>query len=152
MNRRTSSALVAALALSAPAAALASNHPRAHAASESCGTSTLYCVLKPSTFAFTHVKKIRKPCSIEVRFTVEPEAEASGHASLQLKGVSGRDKSVAQSAHPIVHGSDLAVRFKPLVRFSHLRTGSYKLTGFYEGDSARAASAHVTKSLSVHCG
>jgi hypothetical protein len=150
MNRRTSVALVGVLALCAPACALASNHTPGHAAtSASCNdTAPLYCIPKQSTFAFTGLKKSAARCSIEVDFAVEPEVSgASGHASLQLLGVSRHDKSVHRSAHPAVVGAHAAK-----YAFARLRPGTYKLTGWYEGDSTRAASTHVSKLLALRCG
>jgi hypothetical protein len=148
MNRRTASTLATAVALCAPACALAAGNPQAHAASESCGaTNSLYCIPAQSTFAFAHLKKVPKHCSIEVGFAVEPEVKgASGHASLQLLGVSRHDKSIDRSAHPAVGTGPVKYEF------TQLRTGSYKLVGWYEGDSARSASTHVTKRFALHCG
>lgn len=143
--------LIAAVALCAPAGALASElAPARAAASESCGgTSSLYCIAKESTFAFTRLRQSPKGCSIVASFAVKPKiAGAGGHASLRLLGVSRRDRSIERSAHPSVPAGVGPISY----RFTGLRTGSYTLTGWYEGDSARTASTHVTKRLALRCG
>ncbi len=145
-RRIEASLLLGACALLVLVFALATT-ANAGAASARSSCTSLYCVPQQSIFTFTHVAKSAKSCSVRVDFTVKPEInEASGHARLELRGVSRKDKRIDKSAQPLV--SNATGSFK----FTKLRAGAYKLTGWYEGDSDRLASAHSTQSFTLHCG
>jgi hypothetical protein len=142
---------VAAVTLCAPATALAAgDQSTAHdSASINCGGSgekSLYCIPQQSVFTFTHVAK-GSHCSIQVGFTVEPKIEGlKGHAHLELQGASRKDAGIARTAHPLVSGG------ASIYKFTDLRTGPYKLTGWYEGDGTRLASSHRSTHFALHCG
>jgi hypothetical protein len=143
--------VVAAAALCAPAAALAASHQSTghDSASVNCGGSgekSLYCIPQQSVFTFTHVTKAAH-CSVLVDFTVEPKIEGlKGHAHLELQGASRKDAGITRTAHPLIEGGPYSYKF------TALRTGSYKLTGWYEGDGTRLASSHRAERFALHCG
>jgi|ERR1700691_239975 len=151
MTSRPYLAIAAAAALCTPGAALAASHRTTGHSSPSvnCGGSgvkSLYCIPQQSVFTFTHVAKAAH-CSIEVGFTVEPKIEGlNGYAHIALQGLRGKDHSIARTARPLVAGGAYSYKF------TALRAGSYQLTGWYEGDSTRLASAHRTEDFALHCG
>jgi hypothetical protein len=151
MTLRPYLAIATAAALSVPGAAVAASHQSTghDSASVNCGGSgvnSLYCIPQQSVFTFTRVAKAAR-CSIAVDFTVEPKIEGlKGRAHIALKGLSGKDRGVTHTARPLVGGGPYSYKF------TALRTGSYKLTGWYEGDGTRLASAHRTKQFTLNCG
>jgi hypothetical protein len=149
MIRRPYVVIALAAALCVPTAALASS-PRStpDSASVNCGGSgvdSLYCIPQQSVFAFTHVGKGAR-CSIQVSFTVEPTIKGlSGHANVELSGT-GAKHNVKRVVKPLVVGGGYSLQFKKL------SSGDYKLSGWYEGDGTRLASAHKSKRFTLHCG
>jgi hypothetical protein len=150
MIRRPHLVIAAAAALCVPATALAaSRHSPGRASSAvNCGgggVDALYCIPQQSVFTFTGTAKAPH-CSLKVDFTIEPKIDGlTGHAHLALKGASRKDRHFAHVARPIVGGGPLSYTF------TKLHTGPYTLTGWYEGDSTRLASAHLTEHVAVHC-
>lgn len=144
-------AIAATAALCASPATLAAGQRfTAHdSASVDCGGSgvnSLYCIPLQSVFTFKHVGKSAH-CSIQVGFMVEPKIQGlSGHAHLELKGLSRQGRNIDRTARPLVGGGPSGYRFKKLTR------GSYQLTGWYEGDGTRLASTHHTKHITLLCG
>jgi hypothetical protein len=142
-------ASTAALCGASPGA-LAASHQFAgrHSVHVNCGGSgvnSLYCIPQQSVFAFNRVGKSAQ-CSIQVGFTVEPRIQGlSGHAHLELKGISHEDRGVKRTARPLVGGGQYSHRFKKL------RGGEYRLSGWYEGDGTRIASLHRAKRFTLHC-
>jgi len=135
--------LLSACAVLAFAFALASS---SGAATTGCGGAS-YCIPRQSTFAFTSIARSAHRCSAQVDFTVDPQlAGASGYAHLELRGTSRRDRRIDRTARTLVSGGSAGYRFTKLVK------GPYQLSGWYEGDSARTASAHVSKRFTLRCG
>jgi hypothetical protein len=153
MSRRPYLAIAVTAALCAPAAALAAGHQssghKSANANLNCGgngVDALYCIPQQSVFAFTHATGAPH-CALKVGFTVEPKIEGlTGHAHLALKGSSDQDRHIDRTARPLVGGGRLSYTFK------QLRAGPYQLTGWYEGDETRLASAHRTERVTLHCG
>jgi hypothetical protein len=151
MIRTSHLAIAAAAALCAsPTTLAAGRRAKIHdSASVNCGgsgVSSLYCIPQQSVFAFRHIGKAAG-CSIQVSFTVEPKIEGlSGHVHLGLKGVGHQNRGFARSARPLVTSGPGSYRFKKLT------SGDYQLSGWYEGDGTRLASAHHTKRFLLHCG
>jgi lipopolysaccharide/colanic/teichoic acid biosynthesis glycosyltransferase len=139
-RRVEASLLLGACALLVAVFALATTaNARAATANSSC--TGLYCVPQQSIFTFTRVAKTPKTCSVQVGFTVN---EAGGYVHLELRGVSRSDKHINRSARP--HVSNATGSY----RFTKLRAGAYKLTGWYEGGGS--TSTHATKSFTLRCG
>jgi lipopolysaccharide/colanic/teichoic acid biosynthesis glycosyltransferase len=143
-RRVEASLLLGACALLVAVFALATTaNARAATARSSC--TGLYCVPQQSIFTFTRIAKSPKTCSVQVSFTVKPAInEASGYAHLELRGAGRSDKHVDKTARPLVSNATGSYKF------TKLRAGAYKLTGWYEG--AGSTSAHGTKSLTLRCG
>jgi hypothetical protein len=140
MNLRPILVIATATALCAPAAALGTSAASA-AHSGDCGYS-LYCVPKPSIFAFGRIAKSTAHCSIDVGFTVPA---SSGRVDLELRGSSRQDRDIDRSAKPTLTGGSGSYRF------TKLRAGDYKLTGWYGGDRAGLATDHNTAVLALRC-
>jgi hypothetical protein len=142
-------ATLAALCISTVTLTGARGLPFNDSASVNCGgsgVSSLYCIPQQSVFAFKHVSKA-SGCSIQVSFTVEPKIQGlSGHAHLELKGVSRQNRNVDRATRPLVTGGPSNYRFK------RLSGGAYQLSGWYEGDGTRLPSAHHAKRFTLHCG
>jgi lipopolysaccharide/colanic/teichoic acid biosynthesis glycosyltransferase len=145
-RRVEASLLLGACALLVAVFALATTaNARAATARSSC--TSLYCVPQQSIFTFTRVAESPKTCSVQVSFTVKPAIkEASGYAHLELRGASRSDKHVDKTARRLVSNATGSYKF------TKLRAGAYKLTGWYEGTNSSVASTHGTKSFTLRCG
>jgi hypothetical protein len=65
---------------------------------------------------------------------------------LRLRGASTATRRVNRTANPFLRGTTATVVF------SRLSPGSYRLTGWYGGDSVREPSSRHTETVTLRCG
>jgi hypothetical protein len=148
----TAARIARPVAVALSAAALLAPAATAHGLTRSAfscggtGVTSGYCIPQQSVFSFAKVKP-GSGCSIAVSVVVRPTLISGprGRVRIELRR-SGAARAKLLASTPRITTGGLAG-----VVFRSLRSGTYTLTGWYEGDAVRVASSHAHRTFKLSC-